>query len=95
MESPEKLGQYVAKFERIDFEGGHEGLLDALRQHRGVAVLHKSGDGAGQRVELSDGDAQRSVLALLTETGITSIRTSRPSLEEVYVHLIGDRGLKV
>ena len=29
------------------------------------------------------------------ETGITSIRTSRPSLEEVYVHLIGDRGLKI
>jgi ABC-2 type transport system ATP-binding protein len=37
----------------------------------------------------------RSVLALLVETGVTSITTSRPSLEEVYVHLIGDRGLEV
>ena len=50
---------------------------------------------AGHRIELSDGDAHRSMLTLLVETGITSIRTSRPSLEEVYVHLIGDRGLKV
>jgi ABC-2 type transport system ATP-binding protein len=95
VESPEKLGQYLARFERIDFSGGHEHLLAALREHRGVAALHKSSDGAGHRIELSDGDAHRSVLRLLVETGITSIRTSRPSLEEVYVHLIGDRGLKV
>lgn len=95
VESPEKLGRYVAKFERIDFDGGHDALLDTLRQHRGVAALNKSSDGAGHRIELSDGAAHRSVLALLVETGITSIRTSKPSLEEVYVHLIGERGLKV
>jgi len=96
VESPEKLAQYVAKFARIDFHGGHQGLFDALRRHRGVAALRESSsDNASHRVELSDGDAHRSVLSLLVEAGVTSLRTSRPSLEEVYVHLIGDRGLKV
>ena len=35
------------------------------------------------------------VLKLLVDSGVTSVRTSMPSLEEVYVQLIGDRGLQV
>jgi ABC-2 type transport system ATP-binding protein len=35
------------------------------------------------------------LLSFLVAAGVTSIRTSRPSLEEVYLHLIGDRGLRV
>jgi ABC-2 type transport system ATP-binding protein len=35
------------------------------------------------------------VLKLLVDSGVTAVRTSVPSLEEVYVHLIGDRGLEV
>jgi ABC-2 type transport system ATP-binding protein len=95
VEQPARLAQYVAKFERIDFEGAADGLLLKLREHRGVASVRPAQHGGGHRIELSDGGAHRSVLSLLVATGITSIRTSRPSLEEVYVHLIGDRGLEV
>jgi ABC-2 type transport system ATP-binding protein len=95
VEKPARLAEYVAKFERIDFDGAPEALIDRLRQHRGVAAVNPAKAGGGHRIELASGDAHRSVLALLVETGVTSIRTSRPSLEEVYVHLIGDRGLRV
>ncbi|MDB4990737.1 MAG: ATP-binding protein, partial [Myxococcaceae bacterium] len=94
-ETPARLAEYVAKYERIDFDGGHDGLIERLREQHGVAAVRPAAHEAGHRIELAHESAQRSVLALLIETGITSIRTSRPSLEEVYVHLIGDRGLEV
>jgi ABC-2 type transport system ATP-binding protein len=95
VERPAELARYVAKYERIDVEGASETLLAALRTHAGVASINRAAQGDGHRIELADGAAHRSVLALLVETGVTSITTSRPSLEEVYVHLIGDRGLEV
>jgi ABC-2 type transport system ATP-binding protein len=57
--------------------------------------VKRAAQGPGHRIELASEQAQRGVLALLVSRGVTSIRTSRPSLEEVYVHLIGDRGLTV
>jgi ABC-2 type transport system ATP-binding protein len=95
VETPAELSRYVAKHERIDFEGGHDGLIDQLRQQQGVSSVTPVAHGGGHRIELSDERAQRSILSLLVQTGVTSIRTSRPGLEEVYVHLIGDRGLQV
>jgi ABC-2 type transport system ATP-binding protein len=97
VETPAQLAQYVARFERIDFEGGPDTLLTRVREHRGVAAVQPIplDQGTGYRVELSDEDAQQPVLKLLVEHGVTTIRTSRPSLEEVYVHVIGDRGLRV
>ena len=88
VETPAQLAQYVARFERIDFEGGEAALIERLHREQGVAAVHKIAQGAGHRIELSHEGAQRSVLSLLIETGITSIRTSRPTLEEVYVQLI-------
>ena len=95
VETPARLSEYVAKFERIDFDGGDPELIERLHGQEGVAAVRKTGQGLGHRVELSNERAQQSVLALLISRGVTSIRTSRPSLEEVYVHLIGDRGLTV
>ncbi|RYZ10360.1 MAG: ABC transporter ATP-binding protein [Myxococcales bacterium] len=95
VERPAELSRYVARYERIDVEGASDALLESLRSHGGVATVNRAPQGHGHRIELADGDAHRSVLALLVQTGVTSITTSRPSLEEVYVHLIGDRGLEV
>ena len=95
VEKPAELARYVAKYERIDVEGASDSLLASLRSHGGVAAVNHTPQGHGHRIELADGAAYRSVLALLVEMGVSSITTSRPSLEEVYVHLIGDRGLEV
>jgi ABC-2 type transport system ATP-binding protein len=49
----------------------------------------------GIRIEVSEEGVTADVLKLLVDSGVTSVRTSMPSLEEVYVQLIGDRGLQV
>jgi len=95
LETPARLSEYVAKFERIDFDGGDTELLQRLEGQPGVSAVKKAAVGSGHRIELSSEHAQQNVLSLLVARGITSIRTSRPSLEEVYVQLIGDRGLTV
>jgi ABC-2 type transport system ATP-binding protein len=61
----------------------------------GVAAVRPATGPGAWRVELGEGGAVADVLSQLVAAGVTSISTSRPSLEEVYVHMIGDRGLKV
>jgi ABC-2 type transport system ATP-binding protein len=94
VETPRTLSQWVAKYERIDFECGRPDVADSLRALPGVACVSLLVSGS-YRVELSDESAARTVLSFLVGTGVTFVRTSRPSLEEVYVHIIGERsGLK-
>ena len=91
VETPRSLGRLVARYERIDFQGCPDGLLDSLRAVPGVATVEPLPDG-GYRVELESDAASRRVLEVLVGAGVTSITTSRPSLEEVYLRVIGDRG---
>jgi len=97
VETPASLARLVSQHERVDFElaAGQEAVLPSLRALAGVAAVTLRPDDNGHRVELSNGGALGAVLQLLVAAGVTSIRTSRPSLEEVYIHLIGDRGLRV
>ena len=94
VETPRSLGTLIAKNERIDFEGAPGDLIERLRGIPGVASVNEL-PGVGHRVELSDETAASRVLETLVKSGVTSIRTSRPSLEEVYVHVMGGRGIEV
>ena len=85
---PRSLGTLVAKYERIDFEGGPDRLPDTLRNLTGVASVDRMADG-GYRVELDDGSVTNRVLEVIVGMGVTSVRTSRPSLEEVYFRVVG------
>jgi ABC-2 type transport system ATP-binding protein len=49
----------------------------------------------GARIEVDEEGATQVVLRQLVDAGATSVRTSLPSLEEVYIQLIGDRGLEL
>ncbi|KXU33894.1 ABC transporter [Sphingobium sp. 22B] len=93
VETPESLGRLVSQHERIDFEGDDSVARNvlALPGVAGVKPLAPT----GFRVEVADPAVIRTVLGLLIERGVTAISTSRPSLEEVYVHVVGDRGLQV
>ena len=55
-----------------------------------MASVNPLPDG-GRRVELEGDEAKQRVLKVLVDQGVTTISTSRPSLEEVYVQVIGDR----
>jgi ABC-2 type transport system ATP-binding protein len=92
-ESPRGLGRLISRFQRIDVEGAAEPLLARIRALDGVLEVVSVADGV--RIEVDEEGATARVLKLLVDGGVTSVRTSVPSLEEVYVHLIGDRGLEV
>jgi ABC-2 type transport system ATP-binding protein len=92
-ESPRTLGRVISRFQRIDVEGASEDLLHRVSALAGVASVSEA-DG-GMRIEVSEEGTTGAVLKLLVEEGVTSVRTSLPSLEEVYVHLIGERGLEI
>ena len=51
--------------------------------------------GGSYRAEVQERSIIGRVVRLLGEAGVTSVRTSLPSLEEVYVHIMGDRGLQL
>jgi ABC-2 type transport system ATP-binding protein len=61
----------------------------------GVSAVTDIEPGQTYRVELRRESAMRDVLTFLVTEGVTSIHTSRPSLAEVYGHVIGERGLAV
>jgi ABC-2 type transport system ATP-binding protein len=92
-ESPRTLGRVISRFQRIDVEGASEDLLARIAALAGVASVAPAD--VGIRIEVAEEGVTADVLKLLVDGGVTSVRTSLPSLEEVYVHLIGDRGLQV
>ena len=92
-ESPRSLGRVISRFQRIDVEGAGEAVLAEIRLLPGVSTVTES-DG-GMRIEVAEEGATSEVLKRLVASGVTSVKTSLPSLEEVYVQLIGDRGLEL
>jgi ABC-2 type transport system ATP-binding protein len=92
-ESPRTLGHVISRFQRIDVEGADETLLARVAGLAGVASVQPAE--VGVRIEVAEEGVTAQVLKLLVDSGVTSVRTSMPGLEEVYVHLIGDRGSQV
>ena len=93
IETPRSLANLVARFERIDVE---DAPPESSTPRRPCPASSRSRrDGGTARIELDREDAAGPVLKLLVDAGVTSIQTTRPSLEEVYLHMFGERGLKV
>jgi ABC-2 type transport system ATP-binding protein len=92
-ESPRTLGRVISRFQRIDVEGAGEEVLARIAGLAGVAGVAAAA--VGVRIEVDEEGVTAQVLRLLVDAGVTSVRTSLPSLEEVYVQLIGERGLEV
>ena len=93
-ESPRTLGQLLSRFQRVDVEGASEPVLEEIGAMDGVTSV-TAVDGVGTRIEVDEEGVTQLVLERLVEGGVTSVRTSLPSLEEVYVQLIGERGMEI
>ncbi len=93
-ETPRTLGSLISRFQRIDVEDAPDSLIAQLELVAGVSSVAKQPDGS-IRIEVTEEGATSLVLRLLVDAGVTSVRTSLPGLEEVYVQMIGERGLAV
>ncbi|MGE5828140.1 MAG: ATP-binding cassette domain-containing protein [Micromonosporaceae bacterium] len=87
-EATERLGQRVLGTERIEVVGADDDLLARVARSPGVTAVTSAGPGTA-RIEVSEPSVVGSVLHDLVDAGVTSVRTLPPSLEEVYLHLVG------
>lgn len=93
-ERPATLGGWISRFERVDVRDAPPEVLDEVERIAGVAAVRRRDDGTA-RIETDAEGAAGVVLGRLVAAGATSVSTSLPSLEEVYLHVIGERGLQV
>jgi len=93
-ESPRTLGHLLSRFQRIDVDGAPEAVLVEIRALAGVTSV-TAVDGGGTRIEVDEEGVTQLVLERLVAGGVTSMRTSLPNLEEVYMQLIGERGMEI
>ena len=89
-----EVGSLLSAYDRIDFRAESFGVRDSIRVLPGVLRVNEQ-EGRWLRVHTGEGDAPARVLEYLVAAGVTEIRTSKPSLEEVYLHFLDDRGLRI
>jgi ABC-2 type transport system ATP-binding protein len=93
-ETPEGVGRWITAFERVDAQHVPEKIRRHVVMLPGVIGAEDLADG-WVRFDTTEPGAVRPVLETLVSAGVTSVRTSLPSLEDVYVTVIGSRGLSV
>lgn len=93
-ERPATLGTWLSRFERIDAHDVPDDVLAEIAALPGVESATVGGNAAVRIATIEEG-AAAVVLQRLLDRGVTSVSTSLPSLEEVYLHVIGDRGMTV
>jgi len=93
-ETPRSLGSLISRFQRIDVEDAPEDVVAEVELLDGVSLVSMQPDGS-VRIEVNEEGATAVVLRALVDAGVTSVKTSLPGLEEVYVQMIGERGLVV
>lgn len=92
-EDPRTIGRWLSRSEQVVADDVPEEKVAQLAGLPGVISV--TGRGHTTVIEADGPEAVSKVLAILVEAGVTELRTQRPSLEDVYLHLIGDRGLAI
>ncbi|NOY55758.1 MAG: ABC transporter ATP-binding protein [Actinobacteria bacterium] len=91
-ESPTTLGLWMSRYEWVEAQHVLDEVVaeievlvaDVERRPDGWVRFQPDADGVGRRV-----------LRRLVDAGVSSVRTGSPSLEDVYMKLIGDRGMEL
>ena len=93
-EEPRVLAELLSRHERVRASNVARALAERVAALPGVAAVKQSG-ASDLLVETDRDGAAHTVLRTLVEAGVTDVSTAPPTLEEVYLHLIGERGLAV
>jgi ABC-2 type transport system ATP-binding protein len=93
-EQPGTIGRWMAAYERITAADVPADTAAAVGLLPGVSGVTHGPDGR-LVVETDAEGATGTVLRFLLDRGVTSVSTGRPSLEDVYLSVIGNRGLTV
>jgi ABC-2 type transport system ATP-binding protein len=93
-ESPAVLSQWLSKYAHIDVDGIDVAASKDLLALPGVSDIVARPEG-GVRINTETPQATRGLLERLVALDLTEVRVGRPSLDDVYVRLIGDRGLEL
>lgn len=91
-ESPRTLGRWISAYEWVEAAGVPDQLVAQLASMDGVATADSQEDGWVRFQPDQDGVTQ-AILQALVAAGVSSVRTGYPSLEEVYLRTIGNRGM--
>ena len=92
-ESPRALSRLLSRYERIECVGAAGWVLEEVGALDGVERVTVTAESA--RIDVGAETAVGDVMRRLVAAGVTSVRVTRPTLEEVYLGLVGDRGLEV
>jgi ABC-2 type transport system ATP-binding protein len=92
--APAEIGALISRYERVDAVDVPAPVAADLAALPGVVSVTPMG-GSSTRIETADSEATGRVLHRLVDAGVTQIATGRPGLQEVYLHLMGDRGMAV
>jgi ABC-2 type transport system ATP-binding protein len=94
-ENPRTIGQWLLTYERVVASSVDPETAARLRGVAGVANVDYRADDAAVTVETNAEGAANAVLRILADAGVSDVSTARPNLSEVYLRLIGNRGLQV
>jgi len=94
VETPLTLSRLLPKQEWVDFETNEETISKLSGQlETSFAIVQRANQ--GYRIQVKNESESIYVLNKLITNGISSIQTAKPSLEEAYVHIVGDRGMAI
>lgn len=92
-ETPRALSEMLSRYERVECDGATDEVVADLSALRGVSSV--SALGLSARIEVDSDGVVPEVMRRLVAAGVTSVRVTRPTLEEVYLDLVGRRGMDV
>ena len=93
-ESPQEIGGWITAHERVEARITDSGTIEAVHLLPGVVEVTDIG-ADWVRISTDAETAVADILALLLDRGITTLRVGSPSLQEVYLELMGARGMTV
>ncbi|WP_034661032.1 ABC transporter ATP-binding protein [Cellulomonas sp. KRMCY2] len=92
-ETPRGLARRATRALRVEADDVPVEVVDRVRRREGVLDVVVRDGVMSARVDGEDASA--AVLELLVESGVRSLRTLKPRLEDVYIELVGARGMDV